>query len=310
MATYELAIVSPIYNAEIILEKLITELKYNLSKLGVSYEIILVDDRSQDNSWDKLVHLSKFHKEVKIVRLSKNFGQHAAIMAGLNYVNSEWVVVMDCDLQDQPKEILKLYYQAKEGYDIVWAKREIRIDSLLKKLASMFFSKIFNYLTDFRLNNSVANFGIYKKEVIIEVIQMNDYIKSFPLFVKWVGFKSIEIPVEHARRVSGHSTYTFGKLFNLALNTIISFSNKPLLIFIKLGFLISILSFLYMIYILFQFLTGEIIVIGYSSIIISICFFSGVIMLSTGILGAYIGKIFDQVKGRKSFIVEKYISNG
>lgn len=301
----KISIVSPIYRAENIVEKLVFEIEKEVSKLNISYEIILVDDRSPDSSWQKMQQIALNNKNVKIFRLSKNFGQHPAIMAGLSKAKGEWIVVMDCDLQDQPQEIIKLYNKAQEDFDIVLASREVRKDNLLKKLTSKMFAKLYGYLTDSNFDNSVANFGIYNKKVIHEVLNMNDYIKSFPLFVQWVGFERTTVKVEHASRDSGKSSYTYKKLLSLAFNTIISFSNKPLKLFVKFGLIISIFSFIIGLINIYQHFVGKISVIGYSSLIVSIWLLSGIIITIIGVVGIYIGKIFDQVKNRKPFIIDK-----
>ena len=300
-----LSIVSPVYKAENIVEKLVFEIEKEVSKLNIAYEIILVDDRSPDNSWQKMKAIALSNDNVKVFRLSKNFGQHPAIMAGLSKKNGHWVVVMDCDLQDQPKEIIKLFHKAQEGFDIVLASREVRKDSIFKKLTSKIFAKLYGYLTDSNFDNSVANFGIYNQKVIEEVLNMNDYIKSFPLFVQWVGFERTTIKVEHASRDSGKSSYTYKKLLSLAFNTIISFSNKPLKLFVKFGLIISILSIIIGFINIYQHFVGKISVLGYSSLIVSIWLLSGIIITIIGVVGIYIGKIFDQAKNRKSFIIDK-----
>ena len=307
--TPHISIVSPVYRAENIIEKLVYEVMEVMYQLDVNYEIILVDDRSPDNSWEVMKQLSTKFPEVKSIRLSRNFGQHPAIMAGLSIAKGEWIVVMDCDLQDQPKEISKLYNKALEGYDIVLASREVRNDNFFKKLSSKLFAKLYGYLTDSNFDNSVANFGIYNKKVIEEVLIMNDFIKSFPLFVQWVGFNKTIIKVEHAKRNSGKSSYTYRKLLSLAFNTIISFSNKPLKLVVKFGLLISILSLIIGILYLYQYSIGKISVVGYSSLIISIWLLSGIIITIIGVVGIYVGKIFDQVKDRKAFIIDKQIDN-
>ena len=301
----QVSIVSPVYRAELIIEKLVSEIQKVMAEMKVSYEIILVDDRSPDHSWDVMKKIAASNNEVKSVRLSKNFGQHPAIMAGISLANGEWIVVMDCDLQDQPKEIIKLFNKANEGFDIVLAQREDRKDGFLKKLSSKLFSIIYSYLTETKFDNSIANFGIYNKKVIHQVNEMNDYIKSFPLFINWVGFTSTSIRVEHAERESGKSSYTFSKLLSLAFNTIISFSNKPLKLFVKFGLLISLCSFAFGVYTIIRYFTGHILVLGYSSLIVSIWFLFGILITVIGVVGIYIGKIFDQSKGRASYIIEE-----
>ena len=158
------SIISPVYKAEKILDKLVEEIQIAMNQLNQPYEIILVDDRSPDQSWEVMKVLSQKFQEVKSIRLSRNFGQHPAIMAGLSHAKGEWIVVMDCDLQDQPIEIIKMYQKAQEGFDVVLARREKRQDGIFKKLSSKIFYYIFNYLSGIDVNSEVANFGIYNKK--------------------------------------------------------------------------------------------------------------------------------------------------
>lgn len=303
--TPTISIVSPVYKAEKIIDKLVFEIRKTMQAVGVSYEIILVDDRSPDNSWLLMKALSRQFGEVKSVRLSKNFGQHPAIMAGLQQAKGDWIVVMDCDLQDQPKEIARLYAKATEGFDAVLARRTEREDSFLKKLSSNVYSKIYGYFTNTKYDNEIANFGIYSKKFIAAVLNLSDYIKFFPLFVNFVGFNTTSISVEHAKRDSGKTSYSLSKLIRLAFNTIISFSNKPLKIMVKFGLLISLFSFFTGSYYLYEAFSGGVAVLGYTSIIVSIWFLSGIIITTIGITGIYVGKIFDQSKQRPVFIIDE-----
>lgn len=300
-----LSIISPIYRAENIVEQLVFEIEKEISVLNIEYEIILVDDRSPDQSWKKMTELAQKNKRLKIIRLSRNFGQHPAILAGLNHAQGTWVVVMDCDLQDQPKEIIPLYKKALEGYEVVLARRLNREDHFLKKLSSKIFSKVYSFFTDTKYDNEIANFGIYHQKVIQSVLKISDYIKFFPLFVNFVGFNSTSIVVEHAPRISGKTTYSFSKLVSLAFNTIISFSNKPLKLFVKFGMIISFISFFVGAYYIYQALNNEIAVLGFTSIIVSIWFLSGVIITTIGVTGIYVGKIFDQTKSRPVYIIDE-----
>lgn len=304
-----LSIVSPVYKADKIIPVLVERIEKAIGKITDDYEIVLVEDGSPDDCWKVIDSLATTNPKIKGVKLSRNFGQHPAIMAGLSQAKGEWVVVMDCDLQDQPEEIEKLYDRALEGYDIVLAKRRNRRDGFLKRMSSLFFSKVYGYFTDTEYDNEVANFGIYNKKVIQSILEIPDTIKFFPLFVKFVGYNSTSIIVEHAERAQGNTSYSFAKLSSLAFNTIISFSNKPLKLFVKFGLTISIISFLIGIYNLYLALTNQIAVLGYSSIIVSIWFLSGVLITTIGVTGIYVGKIFDQTKGRQVFIIDKIINH-
>ena len=300
-----ISIVSPVYRAEKILPLLVSEINLVMERIGEDYEIILVDDRSPDNSWEVMKVLSSQNSKIKSIRLSRNFGQHSAIFAGLTKTKGDWVVVMDCDMQDQPKEIAKLYKKALEGYDIVLGQRENRKDKFLKKLSSKLFYKVFNYLSGGQFNNEIGNFGIYKKKVIDSILNISDYIKFFPLFINWVGFKSVSIPIEHGEREEGKSSYSISRLLKLAFNVIVSFSDKPLRLFINFGLGISILSFVLGIYYLYLSITHKITQPGFSSLILSIWFLSGIIISCIGIVGVYLGKTFDQAKNRPTFIIDE-----
>ena len=303
-----ISIVSPVYRAEKILPVLVSEIDKVMSKIGESYEIILVDDRSPDNSWEVMKNLASENQNLKIFRLSRNFGQHPTIMAGLSKAKGDWIVVMDCDMQDQPKEIEKLYEKAKEGYDIVLGKREVRNDNKRKKIGSKVFYRVFNYLTGMEVNSEVSNFGIYNKKVIESILQIPDYIKAFSLFVSWVGFNKVEIAVEHQRRFEGESSYNMKKLLQSAFNIIISFSDKPLKLFITVGAAVSTLSILVGFFFLVQYLSGRGVEPGFTSLIVSIWFLSGIIISCLGVVGLYVGRTFNQSKNRPVYIIDEEIS--
>ncbi len=300
-----ISIVSPVYRAEKILPTLVAEIDAVMAKIGEDYEIILVDDRSPDHSWEVMKSLTSTNRNLKTYRLSRNFGQHATIMAGLSKAAGDWIVVMDCDMQDQPKEIEKLYRKALEGYDAVLARREMRLDSYFKRLTSKIFYRIFNYLAGIEINNEIANFGIYKNKVITSVLKIEDHIKFFPLFVNWVGYATTSVSVEHRHREDGKSSYSLSSLISLAFNVIISFSDKPLKIFVGFGAMISMLSIFVAAYFTISYFQGQILISGFSSIILSIWFLSGIIISCIGIVGIYLGKTFNQTKNRPVFIIDE-----
>ena len=301
----KLSIVSPVYRAELVLDELVERIAKSVPSAFNSYEIILVDDFSPDRSWQKIIEISSENSNVRGFKLSRNFGQHYAITAGLNQVSGDYVVVLDCDLQDQPEEIEKLFNESQKGFDIVLARRYERKDSLYKKTVSKLFYKTLSYLTGTKQDATVANFGIYSKQVIDEVVKLEEKIKYFPTMVKWVGFSTAYVNVEHASRSEGKSNYNLKKLLNLALDIILAYSDKPLRLIIKFGLSIAMVSFLMVIYVLFEKITGKVSVSGYASLIISIWFLSGCLLTTLGVVGLYIGKIFEGVKNRPSYIIEK-----
>lgn len=303
----KISIVSPVYLAEGILSQLVDSIFLNIKSITDNFEVILVDDGSSDGSWDKIMQSKKIHPEIVGLKLSRNFGQHAAIYAGLEHAKGEWIIVMDCDLQDDPIHFKTLYQKAIEGWDIVLARRINRMDSLLKRSFSKIFYRMLGYLTDSDQDSSVANFGIYHKNVIISLNDMKDYIKFFPTSVNWVGFKKTMLNVNHKKRTSGKSSYNYKKLIRLGINVVLSFSDKPLRIVVKVGILVSFISMLIAFYYLLKYFSGEILVPGYTSLIVSIWFLSGVIITTVGMAGLYIGRIFDQAKERPVYIIQKKI---
>lgn len=303
-----ISIVSPVYRAENIVSELVKQVREAVQTITEDFEIILVNDASPDASWERIKDECQLDKRVKGINLSRNFGQHYAITAGLNYAKGEWVVVMDCDLQDRPDEIPNLYRKSQEGYDSVFAQRKVRSDGFLKTNLSRLFYKLFSYLTETKQDASVANFGIYHHKVIEALLSMKDQIRFFPTMVQWVGFRKYYLPVKHSERFEGKSSYNFKSLTRLALNSIIAFSDKPLRLTVKLGFSIALISFVVMLIYFIMYFTGAIKVLGFTSLIISFWFLSGIIIFILGFVGLYIGKVFEKVKDRPDFIVKDEIN--
>jgi polyisoprenyl-phosphate glycosyltransferase len=302
-----LSIISPVYRAESILEELVKRIQEATSKITEYYEIILVEDSGPDNSWKVIEDIASKNPKVKGFKLSRNFGQHYAITAGLDQAKGDWIVVMDCDLQDRPEEIPALYAKALEGFDVVLARRANRQDGFLKRLSSKLFYRTLAWLTGSHQDERVANFGIYSKAVISEISAMRESIRYFPTMVRWVGFRQTSIDVIHAANESRGSSYNFKKMFNLALDIMLAYSDKPIRLTVKFGLLVAITGFLFAIYTLFRYLQGEIIVAGYASLIISLWLLAGFILMTLGMVGLYIGKTFEGVKNRPIYIVEKRV---
>lgn len=298
-----ISVVSPVYKGEKMIHELVTRIRENVVKLTDDFDIILVNDASPDLSWEMILQECNNDKRVKGINLSRNFGQHRAITAGLHYAKGDWVFVMDCDLQDLPEEIPALYNKAQTGYEIVYGEREERTDGFFKKLSSTLFHKTFVWLSGIHTNKKIANFGIYKQPVIEEVCKMPERDRGFGLLVQYLGYKSTSIPIRHGSRFEGKTSYTLKKLLKLAFDNIISHTNKPLRIMTGLGFFVSICSMLLALYNLMAYYVGAIEVPGFTTTIFSIWFVGGMLMMQLGIVGLYIGKIYDQVKGRPIFVV-------
>jgi len=299
-----ISVVSPVYGCKNCLYELYYRLKDTLEKINPDFEIILVNDASPDGAWEVIIELANKDQRVKGINLSRNFGQHNAITSGLDHCNGEWIIVMDCDLQDQPEEIINLYNKAKEGYDYVLAMRKKRKDRWIKRLYSKVFNKLLNYLSGSKNDASIANFGIFKRDVIQSINTLREKTRWFPSFVNWVGYKGTNIEVVHSPRQNGDSSYSFKKLLDLAIDVILLNSDKPLKLVIKFGFFISLTSFIFAIITLYLYFKGQIAVLGWTSLIISIWFLSGIIIFILGIIGLYLAKVYDHSKDRPLYIIK------
>jgi glycosyltransferase involved in cell wall biosynthesis len=307
VALPEISIVSPVYRAEGMVHELVARITAAVEGMGVDFEIILVEDGSPDRSWEDIAAECSRDKRVRGLRLSRNFGQHRAITAGLDHARGRWTVVMDCDLQDRPEEIPRLYARAQKGYDIVVASRHGRTDGLLKRLSSSIFYRTLGYLTGTRQDASVGNFGIYSQRVVREICSMRESIRYFPTMVQWVGFERHRMPVEHATRTKGASSYSFGKLFQLALDIMLATSDKPLRLTVQFGFIVAGIGLLTAAWTFVNWWLGNLEAnpLGYASLFFSLWLLSGFILITLGMVGLYVGKTFEGVKNRPIYIVRE-----
>lgn len=306
MAT--ISVVIPVYRAEGLVHELVRRLHASLSTISSDYEIVLVDDRSKDSSWDEITAACK-DPRVKGVRLSRNFGQHHAITAGLDVCDGDWVVVMDCDLQDQPEEIPRLYAKAQEGYKVVRAQRRGRKDRWLKRLTSRLFYAVFNWMTGMHYNAEVGNFRLISREVVSYLRRMREQTRGFSIMVDWLGFPTADVPVTHAARGGdGKSSYTWVKLLRLGGQLIVAYSNRPLWLAVRWGFGMAALSLLYGLALVMRTLVYGSAVSGWASLMVSLYFLGGVIIGMLGVLGVYLAKVFDEVKARPLYAIDAMIN--
>lgn len=305
-----ISVITPVYGCDECLDELYQRLTRVIREITDNYEIIMINDGSPDDSWEKIILLSQNDKNVRGIRLSRNFGQHKAITAGLDYARGDWVVVMDCDLQDLPEEIPKLYDKAVKGYDIVFGRREQRKDVFFKRLGSNLFYKIYDYFTESKIDNTVANFSIVSSVVVEKLRLLKEQDRAYPLIVNLVGFSRSNVNIVHAKRNTGRSSYTLHKLINLAIDSIVSQSNKPLRISIKFGFLLSFFSLIYALWLIIRYFIFSVPVEGWTSVMVSIYFIGGLLFANMGILGLYIGKTYDEAKKRPLYIVQETTFDG
>lgn len=298
-----ISVISPVYGASALLEELIQRIEASVKKITDSYEIILVEDQGPDDSWEIIKNACSTNSKIVGIRHSRNFGQQYALNCGLDHARGEWVVTLDCDLQDRPEEIPAMFKKAQQGYDIVLASRQNRRDDFLKKLYSRAFYRLLSYLTDTYQDASIANYALYNRKVVEALKSMNDYYRYYPTMIQWVGFRLVKMEIQHAEREDGKkSSYNFRKRLRLAFETIISFSDKPLRLTVKLGILISVLSALFALTLVVRYFIIDTDVSGWTSTFLSLWFLSGLMITILGMVGIYVGKIFENVKNRPSYI--------
>ncbi len=304
----EISVVLPVYKCGECVAEMHRQLVAAIEPLTPSFEIVFVNDGCPANSWAAVQEAAALDSRVKAINLSRNFGQHYAIAAGLHYCSGNWVVVMDCDLQDRPAEIPKLYRKAQEGYDIVYALRHERQDRWTKRMLSRMFSTVYNLLSDVKLDPKACNFSIVSRQVIDSYCRLKELNRSYHLMLRWLGFRATYVSVEHAERFAGKSAYNLRRGFTLAIESITSQSNKPLILSIRMGFLMSGMALLLGLFLVLRYLMHGVGVAGWTSVIVSIFFTGGLMLANMGILGLYLGKVFNEVKERPLYIVRDVIN--
>lgn len=305
----EISVVIPVYGCREALFELHRRLCESLSDLTDSFEIILVDDCCPQNSWEDIQKICKMDSKVKGIRLSRNFGQERAITAGMDYALGNYIVVMDCDLQDRPEGIKDLYHKICEGYDIVFAKRKNRKDTKKTLLLSGLFYKVFNQLSGADVNSETGNFSIISKTVADYYRRSHEQARDYAIYMKWLGFRQTAIDIEADERAAGESSYTMVKKIRMAVDYITAESSKPLYFSIYAGMVFSILSILYVIYLIIHFFADGDVPEGWTTVVISIWFVGGIIMMFLGMVGIYIGNIFQEAKGRPLYAVQTVLND-
>jgi glycosyltransferase involved in cell wall biosynthesis len=304
-----LSIVIPVYGSPATLPKLAERLALIASRMLYTLEVILVNDRCPQGSWEVIKELQASYPFIRAINLSRNFGQHYAITAGLEAATGTWIVVMDCDLQDMPEEIPNLLNKAQEGYDIVLARRSERNDGFFKKLGSKLFYKVLSYMTNTKQDARIANFGVYHRKVINAFLLFKEQLRFFPVAIRWLGFNAVELDVKHQLRDEGKSSYNFSRLISLATDVIVSFSDKPMYLLVRFGAFVSTLSIVAVLYFLIAWFTGDIEVQGWTSLMVSLWFMFGMVCMFLGLVGLYVAKAFDESKQRPIYIIDEEISN-
>lgn len=303
-----ISVVIPVYGCPTAIPELHRRLVETIEGMGTSLEIVLVNDHCPRGSWQEIEKVCAQDRRVVGVDLSRNFGQIRAITAGLDICRGDWVVVMDCDLQDRPEAIPQLYAKAMEGYDAVFARRVARKDSGLTKFLSRSFYKVYEYFTDGNYDPSICNFSIVSRQVVDNYCRLREHNRGYTTFIKWLGFRQTAIDVVGDARFEGESSYTLRRKLRMAFELITSQSTKPLRLAVSVGFFIACAALLYILYITIRHALDPTIAVGWTSTVGSIFLMGGLNIAFVGMVGLYVGNIFDEVKNRPLYVIAKQLN--
>jgi glycosyltransferase involved in cell wall biosynthesis len=300
----ELSVVVPVYGCAGCLIELHRRLTASLKAVTADYELVFVDDRAPDDAWPVLEALGDRDPRVRALRLSRNFGQHAAITAGLAATRGRWVVVMDCDLQDPPEEILRLYTAAQDGYDIVFGRRRTRSAAPWRRFAARTYFRLLNLFTGSSIDGTYGTFSILSSKVVDAFLEIRDRDRHYLLILYWLGFDHTSIDYDHAARSLGDSSYSVRGLLRHAIDGLLFQTTTLLRWIVYVGFLLSAVGAVLAAYLVIAKLSGA----GYpgwTSLAVFTLTIGGFTIVSTGTIGLYVGKVFDQVKERPLFVVDR-----
>ncbi len=301
----ELSIVVPFYNEEPNIDRLFERLCSVLNTLDITHEIICIDDGSKDNTLKCLIDKHAQNPALKIISFSRNFGKEIALTAGINHAQGQAIIPIDADLQDPPELIEQLVCKWREGYDIVYAKRQFRIDdSWLKRLTAQAFYHTISKLSPVDIPANVGDFRLLDRRVVAAIKQMPERTRFMKGIFAWVGFKQYSIPYDREPRYQGESKWNYWKLWNFAIDGITSFSVVPLKVWTYLGLIISCLTFIYAAVLIILTIIKGITVPGYTSLMVVILFLGGIQLIGLGIIGEYLGRVYEEVKQRPLYLVQ------
>lgn len=306
-----ISVVVPMYNEEEVIMETYKRLKAVMDETGEKYELIFVNDGSRDKTRDLAAAICYKDKNVKLIDFARNFGHQVAISAGMDNSSGDAVVVIDADLQDPPEVIPQMIAKWREGFDVVYGKRLKREgDSFFKKFTAKIFYRTLNKLTDTEIPVDTGDFRLIDRKVCDalknNISEKNRYVRGI---ISWLGFKSAPVEFVREKRFAGTTKYPLKKMLKFASDAIMSFSLKPLKLATYLGVGISIASFIYMLVLIILKLCGVLsTVLGWTSIVAISLFFNGLILMILGILGSYIGRIYEEVKGRPLYVIQDKIN--
>lgn len=302
----QLSLIVPVYNEDAVLPDFQTRVYDVLQKMGIKFELIYVDDGSTDNSLQLIKKYSQRPSEVKFLSFSRNFGHQNAIHAGLDHSSGGAVIIIDSDLQDPPELIPRLWEKYISGFDVVYAKRtERKGESGFKKFTAKLFYRALRGISDIKLPTDVGDFRLIDRKVVEALKQMPEKNKFLRGQISWLGFSQTEVLYEREERSAGSSGYSLRKMMRLAIDGITGFSNVPLKLVTFSGIVVSLISFLVILYALIAHFFLETTITGWTSLIITVSFFGGVQLLSIGIIGTYMSRINNDVRNRPLYVINE-----
>lgn len=311
MARKKISVVIPCFNEEEVLPELFSRLTKSAKSWSFAWNIICVDDGSTDRTWEILMEQSKKNNHWSAISLSRNFGHQTAISCGLYYADGDAVIIIDADLQDPPEELRRYIKKWQEGYQVVYAIRQKRKENFLKKFSYWFFYRLLSKMVSFELPLDSGDFSLIDRKVVSVLNSMPERNRFVRGLRAWSGFRQIGLEYERSSRFAGRSKYNLAKLRRLAFDGIISFSAVPLTIASYFGILISFIAFLGVLFTLFQRIFKDLFikigigpVPGFATTVIAILFLGGIQLIFLGILGSYLSRIYDEVKGRPLWIIK------
>lgn len=301
----------PIFNEEKAVGLFIETVEKKLAGQDFDYEYLFIDDGSSDATLDILSKFSKKNHKIKVIVLSRNFGKEAAMTAGIDQAKGDAVVPIDVDLQDPPEVIINFVEHWRAGYDVVYGQRSSRgAEGLIKSTSSRWFYKVFNFFSHTKIPEDVGDFRLIDRRVIEVIKRLPEKNRFMKGLFAWAGFKSKAVPYVRPERAAGASSWNYWRLWNFAIDGVVGFSTSPLRVWSYFGFTISALAFAYGSFIIYQAIFSGLDTPGYASTMTVILFLGGIQLISIGILGEYLGRLFVEVKGRPVYIVDRFISEG
>ena len=300
----ELSLVVPIHNESAGLDEFFARVLPVLKNLGCSFEIICVDDGSNDGSLERLLAYRQRVPNLKVLSLSRNFGKDVALSAGFEHVSGAAAVPLDADLQDPPELIAQMVAKWREGFDVVYATRARRDgESILRQVSARYFYRIFDRITDIPIPPDTGDFRLLDRRVVDILVRLPERTRFMKGLFAWVGFKQTALSFDRPERRTGNTKWTYWRLWNFALDAITSFSSVPLKVWSYVGVGVSIFAFLYALFLAGLTIGHGVVVPGYASIMVAVLFLGGVQLITLGIMGEYLARIYNEVKGRPLYLV-------